>query len=120
MRGDQCARQWRVIRAIEASPNGLTVAEIANREETGIRTIYRDLEALHSHGHAKAQRAPRETFRVLLTFLDIFLIPSHLFRKTIEKFSKRHPLRPWRLGVRYWDGFMRGTGIDFPKTLCFS
>lgn len=29
MRGDQLARQWRVIRAIEASPVGLTVAEIA-------------------------------------------------------------------------------------------
>jgi predicted DNA-binding transcriptional regulator YafY len=50
MRGDQLARQWRVIRAIEASPSGLTVAEIANREETGIRTIYRDLEALQAAG----------------------------------------------------------------------
>ena len=29
MRGDQLARQWRVIRAIEARPNGLTMAEIA-------------------------------------------------------------------------------------------
>ena len=29
MRGDQLARQWRVRRAIEASPNGLMVAEIA-------------------------------------------------------------------------------------------
>ena len=39
MRGDQLARQWRVIRAIEASPGGLTVAEIAGREETGPRTL---------------------------------------------------------------------------------
>ena len=45
MRGNQLTRLWRVVRAIEASPNGLTVAEIAQREETGIRTIYRDLEA---------------------------------------------------------------------------
>jgi len=29
MRGAQLARQWRVRRAIEASPNGLMVAEIA-------------------------------------------------------------------------------------------
>jgi len=29
MRGDLLARQWRVIRAIEARPNGLTMAEIA-------------------------------------------------------------------------------------------
>jgi predicted DNA-binding transcriptional regulator YafY len=50
MRGDQLARQWRIIRSIEASLNGLTVAEIAGREETGIRTIYRDLEALQAAG----------------------------------------------------------------------
>jgi len=50
MRRDQVARQWRVIRAIEASPNGLTVAEIAKREDSGIRTIYRDLEALQAAG----------------------------------------------------------------------
>ena len=29
MRGDQLARQWRVVRTIEASPNGLTAAKIA-------------------------------------------------------------------------------------------
>ncbi len=50
MRGDQLARQWRIIRAIEASPNGLTITEIAQREETGIRTINRDLEALQTAG----------------------------------------------------------------------
>ena len=105
MRGDQLARQWRIIRAIEASPNGLTVTEIAQREETGIRTIYRDLEALQAAGfpypcHAKAQRAPREIFRLLLSFLDIFLTPSHSIRKTIKEFSARPPLRPLRLGVR--------------------
>ena len=35
MRGDQLARQWRIIRAIEASPNGLTARAFAQREETG-------------------------------------------------------------------------------------
>jgi predicted DNA-binding transcriptional regulator YafY len=50
MRGDQLARKRRVIRAVEASPNGLTVAEIANREKTGIRTIYRNVEALQETG----------------------------------------------------------------------
>lgn len=50
MRGDQLSRQWRVVRAIEASPNRLTVAEIARREETGIRKIYRDLETLQAGG----------------------------------------------------------------------
>lgn len=32
MRGDQLARQWRVIRAIEASLKGLTLAETSTRE----------------------------------------------------------------------------------------
>ena len=50
MQGDQLSRQWRTIRAIEASPIGLTVTEIAQREETGFRTIYRDLGALQAAG----------------------------------------------------------------------
>ncbi len=97
MRGDQLARQWRVIRAIEASPGGLSVTEIAEREETGIRTIYRDLEAFQPKCHAKAQSTPREIFRLLLSILDIFLTPSHSKRKTIKGFSAIPPLR---LGVR--------------------
>jgi hypothetical protein len=36
MPGDPLARQWRVIRAIEASLNGLTFSEIAKRGETGM------------------------------------------------------------------------------------
>jgi predicted DNA-binding transcriptional regulator YafY len=66
MRGDQLARQWRVIRSIEASPNGLTVAEIAEREEKGLRTIYRDLEALQEAGFPlyteKVEKANRWAF----------------------------------------------------------
>ena len=115
MRGDQLARQWRIIRAIEATPNGLTVAEIAQREETGARTIYRDLEALQAACfpypcHAKAQRAPREIFRLLLSFLDIFLPPSYPIRKTIKAFSAKPPLRSWRPSVRWLDDFMRHSG----------
>ena len=112
MRGDQLARQWRVIRAIESSPNGLTVAEIAKREGSGIRTIYRDLEALQAAGfpypcHVKAQRAPREIFRLLLSFLDIFLTLSHSIRKTINGISAKPPLRSLRLSVGGLDDFMR-------------
>ena len=33
MRGDQLARQWQVIRAVEASPKKLTVADIARPDE---------------------------------------------------------------------------------------
>jgi predicted DNA-binding transcriptional regulator YafY len=45
MQGDQLSRQCRTI---EASLNGLTVAEVAKRGETGIRTICRCLEALQT------------------------------------------------------------------------
>jgi len=70
MQGDQLSRQWRAIRAIEASPNGLTVAEIAEREETGIRTIYRDLEALQAAGFPLyTQRVQRANH---LAFIDTF------------------------------------------------
>jgi len=50
MRGDQLARQWRVLRLIEANGGGLTVAEIAQREDISLRTAYRDLEALQDAG----------------------------------------------------------------------
>ena len=66
MRGDQLSRQWRVVRATEASPNGLTVAEIAKREDSGIRTICRDLEGLQAAGSPlyteRVDRANRSAF----------------------------------------------------------
>jgi predicted DNA-binding transcriptional regulator YafY len=92
MRGDQLARERGIFRAFEASPNGLTGTEIAQREETGFRTIYQNLEALQAAGfpypcHAKAQSTPREIFRLLLSFLDIFSASSHPIRKAIKEFS---------------------------------
>ncbi len=41
MRGDQLARQWRIARAIEVSPGGLTVAELAQREEAAGKLFWR-------------------------------------------------------------------------------
>jgi hypothetical protein len=93
MRGDQLARQWRIIRSVEARSNGLPVAEITKGEETGIRTIYRDLEAPRYHDHAEAGRAPRKTSRVLLALPNIiFLLPSYFFEKIIKEFSIKTPL----------------------------
>jgi predicted DNA-binding transcriptional regulator YafY len=72
MRGDQLSRQWRVVRAIEASPKGLTVAEFAKREETGIRTIYRDPEALRAPGSSlcteRVDRSNRWAFADTFSF----------------------------------------------------
>ena len=114
MRGDQLARQWRIIRASEASSNGLTVAEIAQREKTGLRTIYRDLEALQEAGfplyNKKVERASRWAF--VDTFK--FKIPSTVFTQN-TKFAKeslsglglfwifqeeKGSLRPFPLGLQ--------------------
>ena len=49
-RGDQLARQWRIIRSLIASRMGKSAANLANELEYGVRTIYRDLEALQVAG----------------------------------------------------------------------
>lgn len=46
MRGDFLARQRGIIGAIKASPTESTLAEIGQREETGIRPDYRNLNAI--------------------------------------------------------------------------
>ena len=97
MRGDQLSRQWRVIRAIEASPNGLTVAEIAQREETRIR-IHRNLDALQTDGFPhyteKEERANRWAF--IDTFK--FKIPPIVSRKA-AKFAKKTILHLLALNI---------------------
>lgn len=50
MRGDQLARQWRLILMLEARRFGATVEEMAADLNTSIRTVYRDLEVLQSVG----------------------------------------------------------------------
>ena len=84
MQGEQLARQWRVIRAIEASPNGLTVAEIANRAETVIRTNRRSLEVLQAAGvPLNTERAERSN---RWTFIDTFKFKIHLSFLIAEPF----------------------------------
>jgi predicted DNA-binding transcriptional regulator YafY len=50
MRGNQLTRQWRILRLIEASRNGLTVAEVNERVGGSPRTTYRDLDDLQNAG----------------------------------------------------------------------
>jgi len=88
MRGDQLARQWRIIRAIQASPNGLTAAEIAQREEIGFRTIYCDLEALQRGGFPLSTQKIEKANR--WAFIDTFKfkIPPIVSRKPQSSQSK--------------------------------
>ena len=88
MRGDQLVRQWRIIRAIGASTNGLAVAEIDKWEETGMRTIYRDLEAgfpVHTEKVDLANRwafFDKSKFKISPPFTASHLI-SHYFCKNL-------------------------------------
>ena len=50
MRGDQLSRQWRIVRQIEASKNGLTATQIADLGNVSLRTAYRDLDDLQYAG----------------------------------------------------------------------
>lgn len=50
MRGNQIARQWRILRYIESSRIGLTAEEIAHRVGALLRTVYRDLSDLQTGG----------------------------------------------------------------------
>ena len=50
MRGDQLARQWRILQAIESRTHGATVAELAAEEGCHPRTIWRDLATIQAAG----------------------------------------------------------------------
>ena len=49
-RGDQLARQWKIIQALSASHQGRTAVQLAREMECHKRTVYRDLEALQMAG----------------------------------------------------------------------
>jgi len=49
-RGDQLARQWKIIQALIAYRRGKSVPELAEMVECHTRTVYRDLEALQVAG----------------------------------------------------------------------
>ena len=50
MRGDQLSRQWRVLRQLEVSRNGLTANDIAEEGGVSLRTAYRDMDDLQYAG----------------------------------------------------------------------
>ena len=49
-RGDQLARQWRIIQSLISSRTGHSVTDLAKDLDCHTRTVYRDLEALQAAG----------------------------------------------------------------------
>lgn len=50
MRGNQVARQWKILKLLESHMRGLSAAQISARLGVPVRTVYRDLEAIHEAG----------------------------------------------------------------------
>jgi predicted DNA-binding transcriptional regulator YafY len=49
-RGDQLARQWRIIQTLISARHGKSVSDLAQDLSCHTRTVYRDLEALQAAG----------------------------------------------------------------------
>jgi len=67
-RGDQLARQWKIIQALIASRHGKSVPELAEMVECHTRTVYRDLEALQAAGFPVT--TGRDGHRMVWSLLD--------------------------------------------------
>ncbi|MBW2644374.1 MAG: transcriptional regulator [Deltaproteobacteria bacterium] len=97
MRGDQLSRQWRILRQIEVSKNGLTAAEIAELGDISQRTAYRDLDDLQLAGFPlyaeKGEKGNRwkfvekYKFKVPQPFTFTELMSLHLSRDLFKMFK---------------------------------
>lgn len=67
-RGDQLARQWKIVQALIASRRGKSVPELAEMVECHTRTVYRDLEALQFAGFPVT--TARDGHRMVWSLLD--------------------------------------------------
>ncbi len=67
-RGDQLARQWKIIQALITSRRGRSVPELAEMVECTVRTVYRDLEALQDAGFPVTTE--RDGHRMVWSLLD--------------------------------------------------
>ena len=111
MRGEQMARQWRLLKQLEVSGIGLTAKEISENGEVSLRTAYRDLEDLQNSGFPlyventesgkrwklidtfKSKIPPPFTLTELLSLylgLDLLrLLKGTVFAESVESLSKK-------------------------------
>jgi hypothetical protein len=87
MRGDQLSRHWRIIRAIETSPNELTVAEV------GSSVYLCKFKTLPSSGE-EPKLANKNIWKFLIPHIPFTVF---IFR---SKYCEERTLRSLLLGVR--------------------
>lgn len=97
-RGDQLARQWKIIQALSASRHGRSVVQLAGDMLCHKRTVYRDLEALQQAGFpVYNERHEQQTrWRLLDTMRDTMPLPLSLTELMALYFSRglMKPLEP--------------------------
>jgi predicted DNA-binding transcriptional regulator YafY len=89
-RGDQLARQWKIIQTLISSRMGKSAADIARDLDCHPRTVYRDLEALQSAGFPMyTERVDGKSLWSLLdTVKHHFPIPFNLTELMALHFSR--------------------------------
>lgn len=97
MRGDQLAKQWRILRAIESRGQGATVGELAAQEHCHPRTIWRDLAAIQAAGFPLYSEKPGQkthwkfvegyTFHIPVPFTVTELMSLYFYRDILRIFK---------------------------------
>lgn len=95
MPSNQIIRQWEILRALESSQIGKTVAELAEELEANRRTVYRDVEDLVAAGFPlyKEPGSPKWTvvdgwrFKVPPPFSHTELMSLWLYRNLVKGFG---------------------------------
>lgn len=89
-RGEQLARQWRIIQTLMRAKEGKTVSDLADELACRQRTIYRDLEALQFAGFPiyNARKNGKKSWGLLDTVKDAFPIPLSLTELLALYFSR--------------------------------
>ena len=101
----QLVRQWKIIRTLQASQCGMTVAELSDLIVQGKRTIYRDLNALmnagfpiynvRDDGHSKWKLVDGHKSDPLMPLTPNELVSLHMAREALKAYK----------GSLFCDGF---------------
>ena len=94
MASTQLARQWKVLRCLEASKFGYTARELAEKVGVQLRTLYRDLDALQEAGFPIYQAEEHRyalmegwRFKVPPPFTNTELMSLWLYRDLVRVFK---------------------------------